>query len=55
MPPYSHRPPVQIEEVVVVERHKGLVQQAGVARTLAKAATGNGKLPFTVLHVKLEE
>lgn len=39
----------QIEEVVVAELGKGLVQHAGVAKALARAATGNKKLPVTVL------
>lgn len=42
----------QIEAAVVVELGKGLVQHAGVARTLLRAASGNRSLPVTVLPVR---
>jgi hypothetical protein len=47
-------PSPQVEEVVVAELGKGLVRHAGVARTLARAATRNAKLPVTVLPLKWE-
>jgi hypothetical protein len=39
---------------VVAELPRGLVQQARVARELGRAATGNARLPVTVLPVKWE-
>ncbi|GBF94426.1 cytidine deaminase [Raphidocelis subcapitata] len=45
----------EIEEVVVAELQRGLVQQAGVAGAVARAAAGNAQLPVTVLHVEWDE
>lgn len=39
----------------MAELERGLVQQAGVARAVARAATGNAQLPVTVLHVEWDE
>ncbi|KAI8466838.1 MAG: cytidine and deoxycytidylate deaminase zinc-binding region-domain-containing protein [Monoraphidium minutum] len=48
--PYS-----EIEEVVVAELGAGLVRHGGVAKTVARAATGNAMLPVTVLHTQWTE
>ncbi|KIY93496.1 cytidine deaminase [Monoraphidium neglectum] len=42
----------EIEEVVVAELGTGLVQQASLAKVVARAATGNALLPVTVLHTE---
>lgn len=42
----------QIEEVIVAELQRGLVQHAGVTTALAKAITGNEQVPVTVLHTE---
>ena len=43
---------IKIEEVVVAELPKALVQQTGVARATLRAATGKRALPVTQLPVQ---